>query len=177
MYLLFSFLFIFVFTIFFLVFLVKIIGYIYPYFFWGAINVSTTKEKCRKMIEILNAQPGQIIADLGSGEGALLIALAKTGVRACGYEINPFLVARARKKINEAGVSDKAFVYQKNFWHQNISNFDGVVVFGMKHLMRPLEKKFERELKPGTRIVSNYFTLPTWVPYTQSDKIYLYIKK
>jgi cyclopropane fatty-acyl-phospholipid synthase-like methyltransferase len=160
-----------------LVFFVKIFGYMYTYFFWGAIYVPTEKERVKKMVEFLEIKPSQAVVDLGAGDGRLLIALAKAGAKAYGYEVDPFLVTSARKNIKQAGLEGKAFIYCKNLWSQDLNNFDAVVVFGMRHMMKRLEKKFERELKPGAKIVSNYFTLPTWRPSREEDKIYLYIKK
>jgi ribosomal protein L11 methylase PrmA len=150
---------------------------LYTYFFWGAIYVPTSEEKVEKMVKFLKIKPGQTVVDLGSGDGRLLIALAKAGANAYGYEINPLLVTSARKNIKKAGLGDKAFVYCKSLWRQDLKDFDAVVVYPMAHMMRKLEKKFERELKSGVKIVSNYFTLPTWKPDKVEDNVYLYIKK
>ena len=165
-----------VFVIIFLVLFIKIIGYLYPYFFWGAIYVPTSNEKVEKMVNLLDIKPGQLAADLGAGDGRLVIALAKAGAKAYGYEINPFLVSLAKKNIKKAGLEDKAFVYLKSLWSQNLRGFDAVAVYGMRHMMGKLEKKFESELKPGAKIASNYFVLPTWKPDKIADKVYFYTK-
>ena len=160
-----------------LIFLIRILGFVYPFLFWGGIDVSTTKEKVKKMVEFLDIKPGQKAVDLGSGEGRLFIALAKAGAKAYGFEINPFLVSHAKKNIKEAGLEESAFVSCKNFWHQNLKDFDMVAVFPMAHMMEKLEKKFDRELKPQAKVVINYFKLPTWKPDRAEDDVYLYIKK
>jgi cyclopropane fatty-acyl-phospholipid synthase-like methyltransferase len=171
------FLLVFVFGIVVFIFLKKIWGYAYSYFFWGAINVPTTEERVEKMVEILDVKPGHHIVDLGAGDGRLVIAVAKMGAVAYGYEINPFLVSLAKKNIKKVGLEGKAFVYLKNFWWQNLSNFDGVVVYGMSHMMEKLEKKLQKELKPGVKIISNYFAFPKWNCSKKEDNIYLYIKE
>ena len=79
--------------------------------------------------------------------------------------------------IKKAGYEKRAFVYHKNLWKQDLKNFDSVVFFGMKHMMKKLEYKFEKELKPGTKVVSKYFMLPTWEVDVAVDDVYLYIKK
>ena len=94
--------------IFIIVFLFKIIGYGYSYFFWGAINVPTTEKRVWQMIGFLDLNKAGKAVDLGAGDGRLIIALAKAGIEAHGYEINPFLVSLARKNIKEAGLEDKA---------------------------------------------------------------------
>ena len=76
----------------------------YTYFFWGAIYVPTEKERVKKMVEFLKIKPGQAVVDLGAGDGRLLIALAKAGAKAYGYEVDPFLVTSARENIKQAGL-------------------------------------------------------------------------
>ena len=158
------------------IFLFKIIEYCYSYFFWGAIYVSTTEEKVKQMISILDLKGKQKAVDLGSGDGRLVIALAKAGIVAYGYEINPFLVSIANKNIKNAGVEGKAFVYHKNLWKENLGEFDVVVIYPMAHMMKKLEKKLEKELKPGAQVVSNYFTFPKWQHAKKENNVYLYIK-
>jgi len=164
-------------VVFVVVYLFKMIGYIYSYFFWGAINVPTTEKRVEQMIGFLDFNPVKKAVDLGAGDGRLVIALAKAGFEAHGYEINPFLISLARKNIREAGLENKAFVHFKNLWKADLGEFDAVVLYGMKHMMKKLEKKLEKELKPGVKIVSNYFTFPIWKPEKMEDNIYLYIKK
>lgn len=163
-------------AVFVVAFLFKAIGYLYPYFFWGAIYVPTSDERVGKMIKLLEIKPGQTAVDLGAGDGRMVIALASKGVKAYGCEINPFLVSRARKNIKKAGLEGKAFIYCKNMWQEDLKNFDAVVVYGMRHMMKKLQKKLEKELKPGARVVSNYFVFPDWKPDKSEDKIFLYKK-
>jgi len=171
------FLFVIIFGIIALVFIVKVFGYIYTYLFWGAIYVPTKEEKIKIMVNFLEITPGQKIVDLGAGDGRLLIALAKAGATAYGYEVNPFLVSIARKNIKKAGLEDKAFIYLKNLWRQDLRNFDGVVIYPMAHMMARLEKKFEKELRPGAKVVSKHFVFPNWKPTKSEDDVHLYLKK
>ena len=122
-------------------------------------------------------KPGQIVVDLGAGEGRLMIALAKAGATVHGYEINPFLVAKAKENIKKVGLENEVFIFCKNLWKQDLKEFDAVAIYPMGHMMKKLEKKFENELKPGTKVVSNYFTFPNWKPARAENNVYLYIKK
>ena len=88
----------------------KAFGYIYSYFFWGAINVPTTDEKVEQIIKILDLKGKNKAVDLGSGDGRLIIALAKSGVEAHGYEINPLLVSLARKNIQKINLESRAYI-------------------------------------------------------------------
>ena len=160
-----------------LIFIFKIVGLAYSYFFWGAINVPTTEKRVSQMINLLDLSLAKKAVDLGAGDGRLIIALAEKGIEAHGFEINPFLVSEAQKKIKEAGLEERAFMHFKNLWNENLEEFDVVVVYGMWHMMKKLEKKLDKELKPGAIVVSNYFTFPKWPHVKEEDKIYLYIKK
>ena len=163
--------------VFFVLFLAKLWGFVYPFLFWGGVYVPTLTDRVEKIIRYLDIKPGDKIVDLGSGDGRLLIAAARAGAKAFGYEICPRLAGIARKKIREAGLENKAFVFRKNLWRQDLGEFDSVVVYGMRHMMKGLEEKFEKELKPGAKVVSNYFALPNWKPESSEDNIYFYVKK
>lgn len=157
-------------------FLFKAIGFAYSYFFTGAVNVPSTEEKIKQMMSFVDFKPGIKAVDLGAGDGRLIIALAEKGIEAHGYEINPFLVSAANKKIKEAGLDHKAFMHSGNLWKVNLKDFDLVMLYGMSHMMAKLEEKFDRELKSGAIVISNHFILPTWKPSRVEDGIYLYIK-
>jgi len=144
------------------------------FFFWGAIYLPTKKDTVKKMIELAEIKPGEKAVDLGAGDGRLVIALAKSGAEAHGYEINPFLVLFAKLNIHRAGLKDKAFIHFKNFWEVNLSDFDIVAVFGISHIMEKLEAKLKKELKVGTRIISNSFSFPGWSASKKDGGVYLY---
>lgn len=150
--------------------------FLLPMFFGGAIYVPTKEKRVREMIDFLGIRPGEKAVDLGAGDGRLLIALAKAGAEAHGYEINPFLVSRARKNIKKAGFEGKAFIYQKNFWSEDLSQFDVATIYGISRIMKKLEDKLRKELKQNARVVSNAFNFPTWDYSKKEGAVYLYIK-
>ncbi|MBU1045697.1 50S ribosomal protein L11 methyltransferase [Patescibacteria group bacterium] len=148
-----------------------------PSLFWGAIYVPTKPEIVKKMINLADVKPGEKAIDLGSGDGRLVIALAKTGIEAHGYEINPFLVRLAQKNIRKAGISDRAFIHLKTFWKEDFSKFNIVTVYGMSHIMKKLELKLRKEIKPGAKIISNSFVFPNWRYSKKEEGVYLYENK
>lgn len=159
-----------------LFFLFKLFGAFLPFVSWGALYVPTSKERVKKIIEFANVKPGDKVIDLGSGDGRLLVAFAKAGAKAYGYEINPVLVKKSKDNITRADVKEKATVYLGSFWGVDLSDFDIIIIYGMRHVMRRLEKKINKEAKKGTRIISNTFTFPT-LPKTKEDNdVYLYTK-
>ena len=163
------------FSSFFLLF--EICKVILPFLFWGAIYVPTKPEIVEKMIKFADIKAGDKAADLGSGDGRLIIALAKAGAEAHGYEISPFLVRLAKKNIIKAELENKAFIHWKNLWNEDFSKFNIITIYGMGHMMKKLEFKLKKELKPGSRIISNAFTFPTWQPSKKEKNVYLYEQK
>lgn len=158
------------------VFILRFFEAFLPFIFWGAIYVPTSWPKIKKIIELADIKPGDKAVDLGSGDGRLVIALAKSGAESYGYEINPLLVRLARKNIRKEKVADKAVIHLESFWGKDLSHFNVITVYGMKHVMWRLEKKLKKELKPGARVVSNGFEFPSWPPSKTEEGIYLYIK-
>lgn len=163
--------------------LYSFLDFIIILFLGGSVYAKSNDGIVKKMISLLQAAPGlpmpggQKAADLGSGDGRLLIALAKEGIEAHGYEINPFLVWLSRKNIKEAGLEGRTFVHWKNFWKEDMSKFNLVAIYCITTTMGKLEKKLRKELKPGAKVVSNYFVFPSWPHSKKENNIYLYIQK
>lgn len=147
-----------------------------PTLFLGAFFARTKDETAQKMLRLSGVKAGENVLDLGSGDGSLLIAIAKTGAKAVGYEINPMLVKRSKKNIQKAGLQNQASVHLKNFWSVDLSQFDVVFVYGISHMMKRLEEKLQKELKPGARVVSNHFTFPNWQYAKKDGTTYVYIR-
>jgi cyclopropane fatty-acyl-phospholipid synthase-like methyltransferase len=140
----------------------------------GAPFVPIHEAALKRMVALLRVQPGEKAADLGSGDGRVVIELARAGAQAQGYEINPLLVFASRKNIRNAGISAQASIHWKNFWGQDLSSFQVITLFGMPHMMRKLQEKLARELKPGVRVISHQFMLPDWPISRQESQLYLY---
>ncbi len=147
---------------------------ILPRVFHGAFYAPSQPARIEKMFRLLEIKPGDKAVDLGSGDGRLVIALAQAGIEAHGYEIDPLLVWQSRRKIKQAGLQDKAFIHLQSFWPEDLSQFNIVVVYALDFVMRDLEKKLKKELKPGARIVSNYFPFPHWPEIKREGEIRLY---
>lgn len=128
----------------------------------GALYVPTHQAKVEKMAELATARPGMKTLDLGSGDGRIVIAMARAGALAVGYEVNPILYFWSRHKIKKLGLEARAKIYFKNFWRADFSQFDVITVFGINYIMGRLEQKLAREAKSGTRVISYAFSFPTW---------------
>ncbi|OGZ58104.1 MAG: hypothetical protein A3B96_02510 [Candidatus Spechtbacteria bacterium RIFCSPHIGHO2_02_FULL_43_15b] len=128
----------------------------------GAVYVPSKQERVRTMIKLLDLKKGDKAIDVGSGDGRVVIEMARSGADAYGIEINPFLVLWSRYRIKRHGFKKRPRIYWKNQWSQNFEEFNKISVYGISYIMKDLEKKFQKELKPGSLVASNAFTFPTW---------------
>ena len=140
----------------------------------GPVFVPSKKEDIKQMIKLAGIKKGERVIDLGSGDGAILQALANQKIKASGIEINPFLVRRTQKLINQKNLSHYISVKRGNFWHLDLSEYDVIFLYGTSYIMKKLEKKLTQEMKPTARLISNYFILPNWPVTKKIGKINLY---
>jgi hypothetical protein len=140
----------------------------------GAIYDPSSSEETRQMAELADIRAGEKAADLGSGDGRVVIALAMKGAEAHGYEVNPVLVVISRRNIRRLGLSGRAFIHWGNFWRRSLSRYNLVTVFQVGFVMARLEAKLKRELPPGARIVSHYWRFPGLRPERTNGSIYRY---
>ena len=121
------------------------------------------------MVRFADIKKGMRIYDLGSGDGRLLFLSARMGAHSVGFEINPFLVAYTYIRKVFLKEHSQIAVYWKNFWKANIHKADVVFVYLLPWKMEKLEQKLLRELKPGSRVISNSFVFPH-LELIQQDK-------
>jgi hypothetical protein len=140
----------------------------------GAIYDPSSPVQTSLMVDLADVRPGEKAADLGSGDGRVLIALAGRGAEAHGYEVNPVLVLLSRRNIRRADLERKAFVHWRSFWRADLSPFSLITVFQVDFVMGRLETKLKRELPDGARIVSHHWRFLDWPPETVRGDMYLY---
>lgn len=130
--------------------------------FRGAPWVPTGKDNVEEMMRMADVRQGDRVADLGSGDGRVLVAAAKRGAVAEGWEISPFMWLFSWWNIRKHGVQDRAHTHLASFWPPDMSRFDVITLFLLDTQMKKMEAKLRRELRPGSRVVSYAFTFPTW---------------
>ena len=122
------------------------------------------------MLELARVAPGDVVYDLGSGDGRIPIAAARRyGVRAVGIELDGRFVERARCNAREAGVAHLVEFRQEDLFGASLREATVVTLFlfpGMNERLRP---KLAAELAPGARIVSHRFGLGGWPPDREAD--------
>ena len=117
-----------------------------------------------KMLTAAKVTDQDRLFDLGAGDGIIAITAAKQyGTQAVGIEYNPDMAQFARRKVAEAGVTDKVRIITGDIFKEDFSSATVVTLYLMPHLnlkLRPLLLK----MKPGTRVVSHAFTMGDWEP-------------
>lgn len=142
--------------------------------FTGAPYVPTPMKKVNFMINLAKIKKGDKIADLGSGDGRLLVEAAKKGAYTYGVEINPGLVFFSLLAILKAKVQSKAKVRWGSLYNLDYSKYDVVFVAGFIEMMKILEKRFSKELKKGTKVICYAFPLPNKKAEYSKDGVYFY---
>src|SRR3546814_2102786 len=111
------------------------------------------------MLKLAEVKKGDVLYELGSGDGRIPITAAKTyGIRAVGIDIDPERIAEARANVKEAGVTDKVTIRQADLFQSDISEASVVTLYLLQSLNEKLRPKLLGELKPGTRVRSEEHT-------------------
>lgn len=130
------------------------------------IYVPTPAPVVDAMLALAEVGEGDVLYDLGSGDGRIPIAAAtKFGIRAVGIEIDPDLVATARANAHAAGVAGQVEFRQQDLFQADIGEATVVTLYLLQSLNVKLRPKLLSELRPGTRIVSHAFDMADeWPP-------------
>jgi precorrin-6B methylase 2 len=123
--------------------------------------VPTPQVLVDQMLDLAKLTPQDFLIDLGSGDGRTVITAAKRGARAHGIEYNPDMVALAQQNAAEAGVSDRATFEKADLFESDFSRAQVITMFLLPSINLKLRPTL-LELEPGTRIVSNSFTMEEW---------------
>lgn len=127
----------------------------------------TPQAAVEAMLALAHVGPGDVVYDLGSGDGRIVITAAKKfGARGVGVEMQPALVRASRQAAADAGVADKVTFVEDDFFNVDLSRATVVTLYLFPHVNARLEPKLRRELHAGARIVSYSFEMGTWVPDT-----------
>jgi hypothetical protein len=125
--------------------------------------VPSPEEMVQKMMEMAEVTPKDFVVDLGSGDGRNVIAAAKRGAQALGVEYNPDMVALSKRLAAAAGVAEKAQFVQGDMFQADFSKATVLALFLLPSNLLQLKSKF-LDLRPGTRIVMNTFSVQDWMP-------------
>lgn len=123
--------------------------------------VPTPQALVDKMLDMAKVTPQDYVIDLGSGDGRTVITAAQRGARALGIEYNPDMVELSKRNAAKEGVGDKARFVKADLFESDFSQATVITMFLLPEINLKLRPKI-LDLKPGTRIVSNSFTMGEW---------------
>jgi SAM-dependent methyltransferase len=125
--------------------------------------VPSTPDAVRDMLKLAEVKKGDVLYDLGCGDGRIVIAAAKTyGVRGVGIDINPVRIAEARENAKKEGVENLVRFEENDLFEAKFGEATVVTLFLLPQVNLKLKPRLLEQLKPGTRIVSNTFDMGDW---------------
>jgi hypothetical protein len=148
--------------------------------------VPTPQDVVEKMLVLAKVVPDDVVYDLGSGDGRIVITAAqKFGARAVGVELNPDLYTQSMARIKELGLEGRAQILHENMFNVTYRRATVVTLYLLTAVNEKLRPMLEKQLRPGARIVCHDFQVPGWDPEQAveviskngiSHKLYLYIR-
>jgi len=141
--------------------------------------VPATDVQVANVMKLIKPSKSKLV-DLGSGDGRIVIAASKLGLKATGIELNPWLVWYSRFKAYRQNLHHITQFQRKDIWKTSLAPYDVVVIFGVSQMMAQLEKKFEDDLNSDCQVIACRFPLPNWKPIhtvgAGIDTVWLYRK-
>jgi len=125
--------------------------------------VPTPQVVVDKMLDLAKVTKDDFVMDLGSGDGRTVITAAKRGARAMGVEYNPNMVELSKRNAEKEGVTDRAQFVKADLFETDFSKATVITMFLLPDINLKLRPKI-LAMKPGTRVVSNTFTMGDWKP-------------
>ncbi len=141
----------------------------------GAPYVPTRPEVMERMLRLAHIQPNDVVVDLGSGDGRLVVAAMTLGARrGVGYEIHPGLVRLSNWNLRRAGFADTAEVLNRSMWNADLGGVTLVFLYQIPYAMKRMKNLLESQLAPGSRVVSHAFKIPGWEPEEIDGNVLMY---
>lgn len=127
--------------------------------------VPTPQPVVEEMLKLGGVKTGDVLYDLGSGDGRIVITAAKKyGIQGVGFDLNPERIKEANENARTAGVTDRVTFKLQDLFQADISKATVVTMYLLQSVNLKLKPRLLKELKPGTRLVSHDFDMGEWAP-------------
>ncbi|HEY2986357.1 MAG TPA: class I SAM-dependent methyltransferase [Candidatus Binatia bacterium] len=127
--------------------------------------VPTPQEVVDRMLELVQVKKGDVVYDLGSGDGRIVVTAAKKyGVKAIGYEIDPQRIKESHENIKKAGVEKLVEIKQQDIRTVDLSGASVLTMYLLPEVNMMLRPNIWSQMKPGSRVVSHDFDMGDWKP-------------
>ncbi len=128
------------------------------------IYVPTRQTVVDAMLDVAKVKAGDVVYDLGCGDGRIVVTAAKLGARGIGIDIDPQRVAEANQNVQRNGVGDRVKILNQDLFTTDFSDASVVALYLLPSLNLRLRPILWKALKPGTRVVSHDFDMGDWKP-------------
>ena len=128
------------------------------------IYVPTRQSVVDAMLKVANVKAGDVVYDLGCGDGRIVVTAAKLGARGIGIDIDPQRVKEANENVMRSGVGDRVKILNQDLFTTDVSEANVVTLYLLPTLNLKLRPTLWKTLKPGTRVVSHDFDMGDWKP-------------
>ena len=133
-------------------------GKIVPY-------VPTPQEVVERMLDLAQVKKGDVVYDLGSGDGRIVVTAAKKyGVKAIGFEIDPQRIKESHENIKKAGVENLVEIHQQDIRTVDLSPATVLTMYLLPEVNLMIRPNIWKQMKPGSRVVSHDFDMGDWKP-------------
>lgn len=152
---------------------VALASIVLPAFVGGAWS-PTPMDMVHRMLERAQLRSGEVLYDLGAGDGRMVMVAAQRGALCYAVEVDPLKSCLIGWRVRWRRMSERVHIVRENFFHVDLSTADVVTAYLSPAAMAKLAPKFEAELTPGSRVVSYRRAIPGWTPQSDADDIYVY---
>jgi SAM-dependent methyltransferase len=129
------------------------------------IFVATDMEVVRAMLEAAKVGPGDVVYDLGCGDGRIVVTAAQRyGARGVGVDLDPERIREARENAARAGVTDRVTFIQQDLYATDVRPATVVALYLSPDINLRLRDTLRRDLRPGSRVVSHQYDMGDWLP-------------
>ncbi len=144
-----------------------------------ALFLPLPMDTVKKIMSLANVRKGDVVYDLGCGDGRILIESARRGANVVGVENSRILAWLCRRNVDKSGMEKKIKIIRGNLFEQNLKNATVVVVYLSQKLNDKLKPKLENKLKRGTRVVSADHEFVGWkeIKKEKAGHFYLHLYK
>ena len=126
--------------------------------------VVTPMKVVARMLDMARVGPNDYVIDLGCGDGRIVIEAAKRGARAHGVDLDSYLIELCRRRAREHGLEHLATFEQKDIYEVDLAPATVVTMYLLPEHNLKLRGKLQREVKPGTRVLSHDWDMGDWIP-------------
>ena len=170
-----NFLVVFLFVLSIILFLIGLLWMLVPALY-GLPSRPTGLNRIRRALKLVNLQPDEVLYDLGSGDGRVLIIAAREfGAQAVGIEIGPVQRAFSWVQVRRSGIRHKVRIEAGNFYQADLHEADVVFVYATSREVVKLAPHLEKQMRPGSRLVSISADFPEWEPTTFDERELIFI--